>query len=91
MFCVCFTLAILDGKKYNKEEKINGNTGCGNYGFCFRGMRIQCRGTGRRDNDDDGVNIYEVEFVNGETKYEYDIDAKTGSILDKDTDSIYDD
>lgn len=40
---------------------------------------------------DDGVNIYEVEFVNGETKYEYDIDAQTGSIRDKDTDSVYDD
>ncbi|MBE6046400.1 MAG: hypothetical protein E7221_06825 [Clostridiales bacterium] len=40
---------------------------------------------------DDGVNIYEVEFINGEVKYEYDIDAKTGSIRDKDTDSVYDD
>ena len=40
---------------------------------------------------DDGVNIYEVEFVNGETRYEYDIDAATGNILDKDTDSVYDD
>lgn len=40
---------------------------------------------------DDGVAIYEIEFINGETKYEYDIDAKTGNILDKDTDSVYDD
>ena len=40
---------------------------------------------------DDGVNIYEVEFINGEVKYEYDIAAKTGSIRDKDTDSVYDD
>ena len=40
---------------------------------------------------DDGVNIYEVEFTSGETKYEYDIDAATGNILDRDTDSIYDD
>lgn len=40
---------------------------------------------------DDGVNIYEVEFTSGETKYEYDIDAATGKILDRDTDSIYDD
>lgn len=40
---------------------------------------------------DDGVNIYEIEFTSGETKYEYDIDAATGKILDRDTDSIYDD
>ena len=40
---------------------------------------------------DDGVNIYEVEFTSGETQYEYDIDAATGNILDRDTDSIYDD
>lgn len=40
---------------------------------------------------DDGVSIYEVEFTSGETKYEYDIDAATGKILDRDTDSIYDD
>ena len=40
---------------------------------------------------DDGINIYEVEFTQGETKYEYDIDAATGKILDRDTDSIYDD
>ena len=40
---------------------------------------------------DDGISIYEIEFINGETKYEYDIDAGTGKILDKDTDSIYDD
>lgn len=40
---------------------------------------------------DDGVSIYEIEFISGETQYEYDIDAATGKILDKDTDSIYDD
>ncbi len=40
---------------------------------------------------DDGVSIYEVEFVNGETKYEYDIDAQTGNIREKGTDSVYDD
>ena len=40
---------------------------------------------------DDGVNIYEIEFTQGETQYEYDIDAATGTILDRDSDSIYDD
>lgn len=40
---------------------------------------------------DDGVNIYEIEFTQVETQYEYDIDAATGTILDRDSDSIYDD
>ena len=40
---------------------------------------------------DDGVNIYEIEFTQGETEYEYDIDAATGAILDRGMDSIYDD
>ena len=39
---------------------------------------------------DDGVNIYEVEFVSGNTEYEYDIDAKTGNILSRDTDNVND-
>ena len=39
---------------------------------------------------DDGVNIYEVEFVSGNTEYEYDIDAKTGNILSRDTDDVND-
>ena len=40
---------------------------------------------------DDGVSIYEIEFTSGETKYEYDIEAATGKIFSRDTDSIYDD
>lgn len=40
---------------------------------------------------DDGINIYDIEFVSGETKYDYDIDAKTGNILSKDVESVYDD
>jgi uncharacterized membrane protein YkoI len=32
-----------------------------------------------------------IEFTSGETKYESDIDAATGKILDRDSDSIYDD
>lgn len=40
---------------------------------------------------DDGVNIYEIDFVNGDTEYDYDIDAKTGDILERGTDSVYDD
>ena len=40
---------------------------------------------------DDGINIYEVEFTSGETEYDYDIDAATGNILEKSSESIYDD
>ena len=40
---------------------------------------------------DDGRNVYEIEFTSGETKYDYNIDAATGNILERDTDSIYDD
>ena len=31
------------------------------------------------------IRIYEVEFIKGIKEYEYDINAKTGKILDKDT------
>jgi len=52
---------------------------------------------GRREEDvifkqanedlDDGRRIFEVDFfVPGEIKYEYDIDAETGAILDEDQD-----
>lgn len=35
---------------------------------------------------DDGVEIYEVEFMVGNKEYDYDIDAYTGKILSKDFD-----
>ena len=36
---------------------------------------------------DDGREIYEVDFfIPGEIKYEYDIDANTGEIVEQDTD-----
>ena len=41
--------------------------------------------------NDDGVIIYEIVFTNGGKKYEYDIDANSGAILDKDTESACDD
>ena len=40
---------------------------------------------------DDGVWQYEIEFVSGETEYDYEINMETGEILDFGTDSIYDD
>lgn len=45
-----------------------------------------------KDYDDDRAAWeWEIEFTSGELKYEYDIDVLTGTITDKDTDSIYDD
>ncbi|MCC8065216.1 MAG: PepSY domain-containing protein, partial [Clostridiales bacterium] len=34
--------------------------------------------------EDDGVAVYEIEFYKGNTEYEYEINAATGSILDYD-------
>ena len=36
--------------------------------------------------NEDGVMIYQVEFEHGQYEYEYDIDAKTGKILDVEID-----
>ena len=36
--------------------------------------------------DEDGVMIYQVEFEHGKYEYEYDIDAKSGKILDVEID-----
>ena len=36
--------------------------------------------------EDDGVMIYQVEFEHGQYEYEYDIDAKSGMILDVEVD-----
>ena len=38
---------------------------------------------------DDGVRVYEIKFYVGNTEYEYEINATTGAIIDKDAD--YDD
>ena len=40
--------------------------------------------------NDDGIIIYETEFISGSKKYEYEIDANSGEILDKDTESAKD-
>lgn len=40
---------------------------------------------------DDGRKIYDVEFSYDYTEYDYEIDAKTGVIVEKNVDSDYDD
>ena len=40
--------------------------------------------------NDDGVPVYEVELVKDVWEYEFKIHAKTGQILERDQDSIYD-
>ena len=39
---------------------------------------------------DDGIYVYELEFVSGDLEYDYEIHATTGAILAWDRDSIYD-
>ncbi|HCE34134.1 MAG TPA: peptidase, partial [Clostridiales bacterium] len=39
---------------------------------------------------DDGIYVYEVEFVSGGYEYEYEIDAKTGRILNFEKEPIDD-
>ena len=39
---------------------------------------------------DDGIMKYEVKIVYNEMKYEFDIDAATGTILEWESESVYD-
>ena len=39
---------------------------------------------------DDGMYLYDIEFVSGDFEYSYEISATDGVIIDKDIDSIYD-
>lgn len=39
---------------------------------------------------EDGRTVYELEFTSGETEYEFEIDAKSGNLLEYDKDSVYD-
>lgn len=39
---------------------------------------------------DDGVQVYEIEFVSGTTEYDYKIDTATGAILEKDQENVND-
>lgn len=41
--------------------------------------------------NDDGQSVYEIEFRNGNTEYDYTIDAFKGSILEWDKDTDHDD
>lgn len=39
---------------------------------------------------DDGIAVYEIEFFSGNTEYEYEINATSGNIRDKDWDNAWD-
>ena len=39
---------------------------------------------------EDGRTIYELEFISGKTEYEYEIDVKTGNILESKKESVDD-
>lgn len=39
---------------------------------------------------DDSIPVYEVEIIEGESKYEVKIHAESGKILEVDMESIYD-
>ena len=40
---------------------------------------------------DDGVWIYEIEFISGDKEYDYDVRMSDGEILEYDVDNAYDD
>lgn len=39
---------------------------------------------------DDGIKTYEIEFIYNNTEYDYEINAKTGDVLDYDTEAYHD-
>ena len=41
-------------------------------------------------NVDDGVHIYEIEFISGDMEYSFEINALTGSVAEWEKESIYD-
>lgn len=41
-------------------------------------------------NVDDGVHIYEIEFIGGDMEYSFEINAMTGSVAEWEKESIYD-
>ncbi|MDI9591249.1 MAG: PepSY domain-containing protein [Acidobacteriota bacterium] len=50
--------------------------------------RGQVRGLETEIDHEDGKRVYEVEWVKGAYEYEYDIDAYTGKVLDRDVERI---
>ena len=45
----------------------------------------------QRADIDDGLNVYDIEFVSAETEYSYEIEAATGTIRERSSESVYDD
>ena len=50
----------------------------------------QVQGLNAHRDIDDGIEVFEVGFIYDNFEYDYKIDAKTGSILEKEKDSVYD-
>lgn len=44
-----------------------------------------------KEDFDDGITVYDIEIVYNEYEYEFEIDGETGNILEKDSESIYED
>ncbi|MBR0092210.1 MAG: PepSY domain-containing protein, partial [Lachnospiraceae bacterium] len=40
---------------------------------------------------DDGIAVYEIEFIAGTMEYDVEVDARTGAVREFDAESIYDD
>lgn len=51
----------------------------------FDASQVQFTNTGL--DTDDGIEKYEIDFTNGGYEYEYDINAKTGEIIEKSKDT----
>lgn len=49
--------------------------------------REEIRNLENKLENDDGVLIYEIDFDAGSTEYSYDINAETGSIVERDRDN----
>lgn len=77
-------------------QTANNNQGNNSYIGDARAKSIALSNAGLRESDvvfikvkldyDDGRDVYEVEFYNGNTEYDYEIDAVSGDILEQDRD-----
>lgn len=94
-----------NGTSGNSENPENGQTGSGTpdgseYIGADKAKELALQNAGidaasatftkAKLDKDDGLYVYEIEFISGETEYSYEISATDGTIIDKDSESIYD-